>query len=297
MNRFSLTKKRLLIILIVIIFLVGLPITLYQVQQKQQLEQEAIVSKTRTCNSLQVSVTDTTNAPDAVCKNIGPGQSQEFTTYSTTFTVQNLDVSSSHTYGYRLLSNFCEYANVPSGTFCSDNEQVMGEETVTIGPGESKIISTSRSSTQGACGSYQIDLEINSIDGKSVNDGSSCKWSDQPGESNLAGWGACETGIACSVAVAPTPTTAPLPELTPTFTPVPTLVPSSTPTPTTPPSPTLTSIPTPITVNIVVSPTSTPFPTPTSHPALPSVGTENVVQMGAVGIALTILGTLIFLLF
>ncbi|KKQ44990.1 MAG: Alpha-1,6-glucosidase, pullulanase-type [Candidatus Woesebacteria bacterium GW2011_GWA1_37_8] len=148
-------------------------------------------------------------------------------------------------------SNFCAADSCgqprdPSfnGITCWDSGQ-SSDETITLSYGQSKTIKISRASDTGiACGSYQLDLQVNK-----GGDCDSVSW-------NTGAASVCQTGISCA-----TPTNTPTGTLTPTSTNTPTNTPTETgtPTPTLPPN--LLSC-SELVFNIA-GPTGTPTETPT----------------------------------
>jgi hypothetical protein len=154
-----------------------------------------------------------------------------FYTHKITFT--NIDpYRNTHTIKAYKGSNFCteplgQVGKDPSsgqyGIGCNSSLKSATEE-FTLAYGESKTVEISRSSDNGlACGSYQTDLYVESIDNnKSCN---------TPAMHPLAG--VCQTGNECVYPSAtPTPTITSTPTPTPTCTPGPTSTPGPSYTPT-----------------------------------------------------------------
>lgn len=125
--------------------------------------------------------------------------------YTVHFDIKSRD-GNSHTVTYKTYSNFCNngYFVPGAGTcVCIDNE-ITTTKTGTVDPNGVLRATITRSSPTGqACGSYQSDFGIESIDGDP-----NCNFKDSYG---VGAAGICQTGNTCNGAVYPTMTPTPAP--------------------------------------------------------------------------------------
>lgn len=159
-----------------LVLVVGLVAGLILVKQQQDIRSKAYTSPSGSACGLVNVVVSEQSCPSA--------------TYSTTYTLSSLD-GKVHSVYYLKRTDYClEPQGEPKpggGVWCTQGNQ-DSYQTVTVPASGSVVVTISRSSTSGqACGSFQLDLEIQTIDGQS------CKASF---------WGFCPTGATCPQTVA-----------------------------------------------------------------------------------------------
>jgi hypothetical protein len=276
-----------------ILVLVGLPIILSQVQQKQEIRQKAANFQQVVGDNFTIDAKEVPSCPD--------GQVNNINSYGGSFIVTS---KKNQTVNVVLHRFFC-----PEGVFQScekdDQAQPLGSKTFTVGQQMTFTADPRQASapyTGQACGTYQIDLEF-------VNFNKDYKYQS-------AFW--CQTRTNCTTPTptpfststptpptdTPTPSSSPTPSDTPTpsmppNTPTPSATPSATPTPTGTLTPTPTGTLTP-TVTPTPGPSSTATPiiaTNTPRPSLPPTGPQNnnIVAGGIIGTIVAILGGLLLL--
>lgn len=170
----------------------------------------------------------------------------------------------------------CSEVNTGS---CSNSSSPNGSEykDYSLAVDEQKIVSLTATQPEGACGSFQLDVYI-----QSVNNDDTCNTEGKKGNPKDPVWGYYSYESTCTpptatpppatptpkVSNTPTPTPTPTPTGSITNTPTPTSTPTATPTstPTATPTPTGTLTPTPTgTLTPTPTPTATPSPTPQPH--------------------------------
>lgn len=246
------STKPLVAVLILLLLISGIGAGIYGVNRTQELRKKAYTlitnPATDICGLIRVTVAESPNCPlltnDIHATNIGQNV---VSTYTSTFTLTNI-TNQSHTVHYIKNSNYCTeplgQSQPGAGQLvCWDNGTSEPVD-VTLAPNQTVTIHVSRSSTSGqACGSFQTDLGITSVDGNT-----NCRSQQDANQPSASGL--CQTGITCSTTT-PTGTPTNTPTGTPTITPTPTgtVTPTqtATPTPTRTPTPTPTLTPTPTT--------------------------------------------------
>lgn len=207
-------SKRIIAIAIIGISLVAIPLVVYQSRQTQDIRQRAATSLTQpakdTCNMTSISVKEAPACPVLASWSPGgqisptPGGTNNVASYSATYTVTNT-TTSTKTITYTAPSFFCTspYGDATGPNLnCLQNGQNTDTKIATLAAGGTMDIVVSRGSpTQTACGTYQTDFTIQSIDGNT-----SCTYGvgpSSPGSASL-----CMTGTTCP-AITPTATPAP----------------------------------------------------------------------------------------
>lgn len=213
------------------------PLTVIISQRVQQIQQNAAVfsGSPDTCNLINFTATEsptcqrltqstdgnnTCTIPNASLKN------SNITDYTYTVALTSND-GKQHVVKYHYLSSFCThgYGDLRGSTkdcHCNDNSQSSGNISLTVDASGSKSIQMHRTPISGfsSCGAYQMDLSVDSIDGKT-----SCVLKANT-LGNTLSVGHCDTGIDCTV---PTPTPKPSNAPTPTVTPKLTITPTQPP--------------------------------------------------------------------
>jgi hypothetical protein len=164
-------------------------------------------TNTDTCNEVQVSATETPvntaldNEVINECTVLKPGVTNNITNYALTVKVSSYD-GKTHTFAYSDDTDFCDagYYTAGSGTgdcSCDDNPITVNQSGQTPA-----TITMTRSAlapyTGQACGSYQMDFSILSVDGNT-----NCYYGVQPGGAGLSG--DAETGTVCTTPPQPEP--------------------------------------------------------------------------------------------
>lgn len=155
------------------------------------------VGQTDSCDRVFITVNENQVCPRLsgnACTN--PTARPEIDDYTFTITVRSNN-GQAHTVQQRYSSHFC--TDVCGG--CADNSQYTNE-TVTIPAAGSRTFTMTRSSPYGyACGNYQMDYGILSVDGNTACDYSGSTYP-------IGASAICEAGRACTgPTLAPTPTT------------------------------------------------------------------------------------------
>ncbi len=165
-----------------------------------------------------------------------PGETNNVATYSNTYTLSNTDAQP-HTVVYNTWSAHCDspygdptYTGSTWWFVCNDRSQPLEGRSITIPAHGSVDVVVSRAGTYTpqACGSFQLDLSISSVDGETA-----CNKIGIPLEDYA--WGFCQTGVdqcLSTITATPFPTQTPAPTLTPTITPLPPTTTPPVPTPT-----------------------------------------------------------------
>ena len=195
---------------------------------------------TDSCKRVKIEVVESPNCPQLsktgsqTCP-VSVGAKNNVTSYQTTYKITSND-GQTHTITYRTSNNFC---NSACGTYYdkfggiySCSETPINSEAITQSVPYDIVISRD-SPTGQACGTYQQDIWIDSVDGST-----SCNFKTADG--NVGAWGMCQTGVNCPGPTAsPTPTSVATPIAgdhcdplewtlgTPTPTPTPTASPKS----------------------------------------------------------------------
>ena len=165
--------------------------------------------QTDQCNRVHIDIAEsprcnrlTRNDP-GVCTDIAVGSTNNTASYSISLDIRSND-GAAHTIDYGSDNNFCDSgrATIDAGTgYCSciANSQRDNSTNISIPASGTQTITLNRASPYGyACGTYQMDFWINSVDGNT-----SCTY----GNGSVVGAsGLCETGTTCT---GPTPTPTP----------------------------------------------------------------------------------------
>ena len=206
------------------------------------------IRTTDSCGKVKIEVVESPNCPklSQTGNNTCPvtvGAKNEVTSYQTTYKVTSND-GQAHTIVYRTSSNFCNsacgtYYDSFGGIFSCSEPLVPGGSGTEAVP--YNIVIQANSPSGAACGTYQQDIWIDSVDGNA-----SCNFKTADG--NVGAWGMCQTGVTCPNATTtptspaePTPVAGqhcaplqwtltgatPTPTATPTATPAPTATPKS----------------------------------------------------------------------
>ncbi len=306
--------KFLGLVFVALIVLIGLPVTLYEVQQQQEVRQHASTGRfwnglPDSCNHLSFNLPVETPGCTKGGAAKGYADSANVSSYQTTFRIYwdslGLTQSSAPTIHFTVHRFYC-----PQGGGCTlaspDVKDTTFSKDITISDWThphylDDLVASFTTPTSQVCGSVQIDLEF------SYNfAGQTCFSKTSTAQSGgFAGYGYCQFWsqvnsagtpvVACSApSVTPTvtpPTDTPTPTtaitITPTDTPTETPGPSITPTDT----PSVTDTPTPT----GTTPTDTPTPgittVVTPKPTLPPTGPGNTfVAIGFIGVAIAVLG-------
>lgn len=204
-------KKAFILGALVVFLLVGgLVTSLFLVQKNQDIRGKAFEifsnPKDDTCSIVLVNISEKTSCPKLE-NNTGQNN---VSNYQTVYTITNparalVDSSPgvAHKVKYVKNSNFCDEPYGQKGStsnpICLSNPQQETVE-VTLQPGESVDIPINRASPTGsACGSYQTDFSISSIDGNT-----SCHGRTGGTPPDLVNAGVCQTGITCGAISSPT---------------------------------------------------------------------------------------------
>lgn len=146
------------------------------------------------------------------CRVTNPNIKNVITSYGGTVTISSND-GQPHTFVAHERSNFCRdgYAQM-NGRYCvcNDPPPKMVRQTLTVPANGSVTFSLGMSSPTGeACGNYQVDFYVDSVDGNPT-----CRYG------SLGGFGSpginflCSTGITCGTGPTPTPTLSPTSTIT-----------------------------------------------------------------------------------
>ena len=160
--------------------------------------------QTDSCNRVRITANESPSCPrltwndPGACRDTTGGAINNVSNFSMTFTVSSND-GGAHTINYETATNFCDnkHLNFGFGGYCScTNNAIHTPASTSIPAGGSRTITVNRANPYGqACGSYQFDLWIDSVDG---NNG--CNF----GNVGITGIsGVCETGRTC---IPPPPT-------------------------------------------------------------------------------------------
>lgn len=199
--------------------------------QKNQVYAEAWLNSgpRDTCNRVVFSVAEAPvcqplveEIPYQQCRLINPGQTNNISSFGANITVRSND-GQPHTLQYRIQSNFCRNGYLAMDgpwCMCNDNPDYISNGTANVPASGSIVIPMTLDSPAGyACGSYQEDFYVTSIDNNN-----SCQYGSWGGNFVPGINALCSTGITCGTGPPPTPTSTP----TPTNTPTPTLPPTFT---------------------------------------------------------------------
>lgn len=154
--------------------------------------------QTDSCNRIRVTTSESPSCPrltwndPGACRDVSGGAINNLNNYSVTFTINSND-GGAHTVGYSTATNFCDDKFLSSGFggYCScTNNAIHTPGTISIPAGGSRSVTVNRANPYGqACGSYQFDIWIDSVDG---NNGCNL------GNAGITGVsGVCETGRTC----------------------------------------------------------------------------------------------------
>ena len=162
--------------------------------QNQDIREKAYTptgSKLDTCGFVEVSFSESPECP-RLENNTGQNN---VSSYQTRYTLKNV-TNQRHVLQLSRLSHYCiepyGQINTSGGAHCGTDRQSQDMD-LTLEANETKVVTISRSSLSGeACGSFQTDILLNSID-----DNIDCH-SPNTGNSTLYGWGMCQTGIPCN---------------------------------------------------------------------------------------------------
>lgn len=240
------TKRTRIIVgvLGLLLILISIPVTIFVVEQRQELRKEAaeITGNGECTDSNYVWRCWVKVGPAHSCDVVDGGNA-----YRIKVPIKNEHATETKTISYTTRTYECTEPNPPK---CLGGNDPPGGGQVTLGPGDSTDIQVKRDfpkDPQGIpCGSVQVDLFLDDV--QPHDPGETCSSPDPI-------WGIYRTERSCEAV--PTPTIPP-PPTTPTPTPpTPTITEIPWPTPTSPP-PTITLPPPP--------PTETPIPTITEVP-------------------------------
>lgn len=225
-------KSKRFAVIGLIVGLLTIPIAILFLNQQQEVRQRAQVGQNGThdtCGKLTITVSENPTCPrvtdfiNGTCQPKSPPVTNNIASYKMAIQITAVD-GKQHTINYTSHNNFCNIGHGVTGgnaCICVQNDQPVTTNFTVPG-----TITLSRSSPNGtACGTYQMDFSINSVDGNT-----SCKFVGQNSGTQGA-FGFCETGTNCS-ATTPTPTPKPTNTPTPKPSATPTPKPSNTPTPT-----------------------------------------------------------------
>lgn len=253
-NKFFLITTTILLFIMVVIGAYYLKI--YKPSTTKPKAHTGQISRTDTCNKVNIGVAENPSCKQLYSRGnqscpVPAGTVNNVSSYTNIYSVTSHD-KKQHQISWKTANSFCpnacgDYTSSYGGIYVCSKSPIYQTKTEAVNPGQTLEVVVTRLSPSGqACGTYQQDFWIESIDGNTQ-----CNF-------NLVGntvgaWGLCQTGITCPIStLTPTPTIG-----TPTLTPTPTITSTSTPTPTA--TPVITNTPTP-------TPTSTPIPTATATP-------------------------------
>ena len=244
-NRFFLMANIILLFIVVVIGTYYLAI--YKPSTTKPKAYTGQISGTDTCNKVNIKVVGNPKCNrlfsigSPSCP-IPAGAVNNVSSYTTIYSVTSHD-KKQHQISWKTANSFCpnacgDYTSRYGGIYVCSKSPIYQTKTEAVNPGQTLEVVVTRSSPSGqACGTYQQDFLIDSIDGNTK-----CNFT-QPGDT-VGAWGNCQTGVECpNLTLTPTPTTS---------------APTLTPTPTTPPGQP-TNTPAPIATN-TPGPTSTPIP-------------------------------------
>lgn len=287
---------------LIVLILVALPLTLYEVKQQQTVNQNAAFLKGQqhyACGEITVYLTP--DSKDAC----STGTNKQLTSYQTNIFISATGTNKDkYTVHWKWAQFWCN-SDATTGS-CLDNETQTSEQTANLGgdpiPAQSADRSPIAPFTGQACGAYQYDFGFYVTDnsGKWICGLSTMK--DLGNTNNNASF--CHTTNKCSPPTTPTntPTDSPTPgvTITPTDSPTPdiTITPTDTVTPTDTPTPPITG------VTDTPTPTNQPSDTPTTiivtttpKPTLPPTGPSNtLVNIGIIGGIVAVAGVALILI-
>lgn len=160
------------------------------------------ISATDSCNKVKIEVVENPscnrlyNPGNQSCP-APAGAVNNVSSFSTVFRVTSND-GQTHQISWKTASEFCSnacgsYTSAFGGNYsCTDSStSIYQEKTEAVNPGQSLEVVVTRSSPSGqACGTYQQDLWIESIDGNAQ-----CNFKSV--DNNVGAWSMCQTGVAC----------------------------------------------------------------------------------------------------
>lgn len=158
-------------------------------------------SNTDTCNRVRLSISETPSCPrltqdTGVACVVSSGGTNNTSSYTMRVNIRSED-GNPHTVTYLGATNFCRGGYLQSSLSycaCVNNEENTGLVNLNIPANGTQTVTLSRTSPYGACGSYQFDFGVYSVDGNT-----SCNFRNQNGEFTGITAG-CETGTTCTAA-------------------------------------------------------------------------------------------------
>ncbi len=177
------------------------------------------ISRHDSCNLVKIEVIESTQCPQLSQTGNQEcplnGQTNNVTSYSTTYRITSND-GRSHSISWKTADEFCpeacgRYNPAFGGVFGCTNPELSRyvEKTEQVTPSQPLDIVVSRSLDETpygqygvACGTWQQDLWIDSIDG-------TARCNFKTSDNNVGAWGQCQTGVDCPTGTLPPPTTPP----------------------------------------------------------------------------------------